>query len=170
MKYELSFIISPLVPETEHESLKQEILGYLKESKAEIISEPYFIGRKKLTYPIKKQKHGFYVFLEFNLEEKQALKELDIKLRHNNNLLRHLIIKKDKVSDKSTIDISKFADVAESKAPRKQRNDRNERPVRRMAPRVVESKKVAKVEEVKLDLGDIDKKLDEILESGLKVD
>jgi len=166
MKYELSFIISPLVPETEHESLKQEILGYLKDSKAEIISEPYFMGRKKLTYPIKKQKHGFYVFLEFSLEEKQALKDLDVKLRHNNNILRHLIIKKDKVSDKSKVDMSKFADVPEGKVFRK---TRSEKP-RRSEYKPREFKKPVKTEEIKVDLKDIDKQLDEILEAGPKID
>ena len=95
MNYELSFIISSNLPETEHPQVQEEILGYLKNSKATVTKEPYLLGRKKLAYPIKKQKHGFYVFLEFATENSDGLRDIDTKLKHNNSLLRHLIIKKD---------------------------------------------------------------------------
>lgn len=93
MKYELSFIISSVLPETEHEALHKEVLSYLDKIKAKTSKEFNSLGRKKLAYTIKKQKHGFYVFLNFELEETAGLKSLDTDLRHNNNILRHLIIK-----------------------------------------------------------------------------
>jgi ribosomal protein S6 len=69
-----------------------EVLFFKKP--AEILSGPTALGRKKLAYPILKQKHGFYVVVEFNLEDTQELKELETSLRHNKNILRHLVIKR----------------------------------------------------------------------------
>ncbi|MDD5749678.1 MAG: 30S ribosomal protein S6 [Patescibacteria group bacterium] len=167
MKYELCFIISPLVAETEHPAVKDEVLGFLKGIKAEVISEPYFIGRKKLAFPIAKQRHGFYVFLEFFLEDKEKLKDLEVKLKHDKNILRHLIIKKEKEAVRSKVDPSRFADAPEAKtkaAPRKRRSDAVPRP-RRLAPSPVADKK-----EDKIELGEMPQKLDEILEKGPKID
>lgn len=166
MKYELSFIISPVVPETEHKALMEEILGYLKGIDANIIREPYFIGRRKLTYPIKKQKHGFYVFLQFESEKGKELKEFDIKMRHNNNLLRHLFIKLEKGAEKIEFDASKMDEkpvkAKSNKGPAKKEFSKPR------TPRVSKENKDTK-EDQGVKLEDIDKQLDKILEEP-KVD
>lgn len=152
MNYELSFIIGPNVPETEHKAIEQEILDNLKKMKANISKAPYAIGRKKLAYPIKKQKHGFYVFLEFELEEKSGLKDFEVKLKHDPKILRHLIIKKDKLSEEE----AKKAQAKKTK------------PVAAKKEEATSSQeKEEKKEEVKVDLGDIDQQLDQILDKDL---
>jgi small subunit ribosomal protein S6 len=155
MKYELSFIIGPNVPETEHKTVEQEILDNLKKLNANITKQPYSIGRKKLAYPIKKQKHGFYVFLEFEAEEKEGLADFDVKLKHNNNILRHLLIKKDKVSAKA----------AKSGTGKPKAAAPAIRPELKSEKTSVEIEK--KREGVKVNLDDIDKQLDEILDKDL---
>ncbi len=165
MNYELSFIISSNLPETEHSKVQDEILGYIKNAKATVTKQPYLLGRKKLAYPIKKQKHGFYVFLEFGTENPEAMRELDTKLKHNNALLRHLIIKKD--ANIKTKPISSLEEKPAAKKPAK--------PIKPQ-PRPIKSAPTPKIEPVsepkadKVDLDDIDKKLDEILEQGPKID
>lgn len=162
MKYELSFIISSAIPETEHQAVQRDILSYLDKAEAKVVREPYFIGRKKLTYPIKKQKHGFYAFLEFSIEQAANLKELEVNLRHNNNLLRHLIIKLDKAAALANIDPSKLQEkpVIAKRAPTKRTTSRS-------APfRSAPEKKPAveiKTEKPGVVLEDIDRKLDDIL-------
>lgn len=166
MKYELSFIISSAIAETEHEAVKQEILGYLSKAKATIVREPYFIGRKKLAYPIKKQKHGFYAFLEFESEEAANLKELDINLRHNNNILRHLIIKLDKITSQINADPSKLEEKPVVKRNVSEKRTFATRPAPAKRPMPIEHKKVEdknKLEKAGVVLEDIDKKLDDIL-------
>ena len=161
MKYELSFIISPAIPETDHLSVNQQILDYLKGIEAQITRAPYFMGRRKLAYPIAKQKHGFYVCLEFTTELSSSLKELDTKLKHNNNLLRYLIIKLENRSESVNIDFSKMEEKDASKIKAK--------PGRRAkvsAPKAFFKKSTKPAQEtakVKIRLEDIDKKLDEIL-------
>ena len=161
MKYELSFIISPAIPENDHPSVNQEILDYLKGIDAKVTREPYFMGRRKLAYPIKKQKHGFYVCLEFETEETEALKGLEIKLKHNNSLLRYLLIKLENRSESAVIDFAKMEEKERpktkarlGKAPRSAKvKDNKRRPV----------KDKTSDDKNKVDLEDIDKKLDQIL-------
>jgi len=159
MKYELSFIISPAIAETDHPSVNQEVLDYLKGIDAKITREPYFMGRRKLAYPIAKQKHGFYVCLEFESEDMDGLKELDTKLKHNNSLLRYLTIKLEKQGESAAVDFSKMEDRDISRGDTK--------PARRgktSAPRSFSKKSEPKVVKAKVNLEDIDKKLDAILE------
>lgn len=151
MKYELSFIISSTIPENEHSKIQEQVLSYLDEAVATHNKEFFSLGRKKLAYPIKKQKNGFYIFMIFELEEKANLKELDTKLKHNSNILRHLIIKKDKESSKTPAEeVAQYKDGAkDSKGDLSDKNTKGSR---------------AK-ETVKVNLDDIDKKLDDLLDS-----
>lgn len=170
MKYELAFIISPLIPETEHQKVYQEVAGYLAAAQAEVIGQPFFMGRKKLAYPIKKQKHGFYVFLEFNSDKQSSLKEFDVKLRHHTSILRHLIIKKDKAATGPLVDAANFNEkpaLHESKVGTGRRTA-PKRPVKvAPTPRAT----VERSEQEKLiSLGEIDRKLDQILEQEPKLD
>ena len=154
MKYELSFIISPAVAETDHPSVNQEVLDYLKGIDAKVTREPYFMGRRKLAYPIAKQKHGFYVCLEFETDNTEDLKELDLKLKHNNSLLRYLFIKLENRIQSAAVDFSKMEEGERSKS----------KPVKKVkasAAKLTPKKEESK-EKVKLE--DIDKQLDQILE------
>ncbi|KKP90272.1 MAG: 30S ribosomal protein S6 [Parcubacteria group bacterium GW2011_GWA2_36_10] len=180
MHYELTYIVSALVPETEHSALQAEVLSFFKKAKAEILSGPTSLGRKKLAYPILKQKHGFYVVLEFKLEDTQELKELETSLRHNKNILRHLVIKRrllnvfDKNGEKN------FADEVKKAAPSKRTDSRSNRNNRSAyAPRPsfkkAEAVKVepataergpaigGKVKKHDVDLSSLDQQLDQIL-------
>ncbi|MBT6690944.1 30S ribosomal protein S6 [Candidatus Parcubacteria bacterium] len=161
MNYELSFIISANVPETEHQAVQKDILGYLDKVGAKVIKEAYSIGRKKLAYPIKKQKHGFYVFLEFSLEDKDGLKGIETQLKLNNNLLRYLIIKKDPAANKQEKKQAarKLAPATKGEAAPAETKKADEA-----------VKATPKVETTKIDLDDIDKKLDELLDQEPKID
>jgi small subunit ribosomal protein S6 len=165
MNYELSFIISSNLPETEHSKVQEEILDYIKHAKATVTKQPYLLGRKKLAYPIKKQKHGFYVFLEFGTENPEALRELDTKLKHNNALLRHLIIKKD--ANIKTKPISSLEEKPASKKPGKAIKPQP-RPIKPVPMPKAEPTQEPK--DAKVNLDDIDKKLDELLEKGPEID
>lgn len=164
MHYELTYIISALVPETEHSKCQDEVLAFLHKAKAEILSGPTNLGRKKLAYPILKQKHGFYVVLEFNLEDRQTLQALETSLRHDKNILRHLVIKKRILN--SINSEKNFADVEKKpSAPKKfdNRSSRASRPntVKTSVKKAEPAKKEAAKPEV--DLSSLDQQLDQIL-------
>ncbi len=52
------------------------------------------VVKKKLAYPIKKNKFGFYCLVNFSAEG-EKLKEIDNYLKMNNNILRHIIVQDD---------------------------------------------------------------------------
>lgn len=160
MHYELTYIVSAQVPETEHGALQTEVLDLLKKAKTTIKLEAYSLGRKRLAYPIEKQRHGFYTVLEFAFEEdasKEGLKDIDTSLRHNKNILRHLIIK---TNGKPKLEIKNTDNESESKPTRKAvagRNVKKTENVKKEETKKVEAK-------VNVDLTELDQQLDKILE------
>ena len=154
MHYELVYIVSSALPETDHPALQGEILAYFGQIKAKIIAEPYSLGRKRLAYPINNQKHGFYVAMEFDVEDKAGLKELDTAIKHNKNVLRHLIIKKSAIS-KTPREINQIDKPRELSI-------RASKPIPRVDDKLRSATPKTK-DKPKIDLDDLDQKLDQIL-------
>ena len=167
MHYELGLIVNPNVPETEHKQVQEQVLGYLKKINAKIVHDFYPGGRRKLAYPIKKQKHGFYFYVEFSFDEteQKAVKLLDHDLKLDNNILRHLIVKRQKVATSS--EILRWQQTTKPDFTKKAR-----RPMARPLRPAVQAKKVEDkpVVKPKVVLDDIDKQLDAILAKEPKVD
>jgi len=86
-KYEITFIY----PKDEKDYAKT-LEGYLKEIKAKVEKKEDW-GVKKMTYLIKKQKEARYLYLEVEMEA-AAAKELEAKIKLDEVILRHLIIRK----------------------------------------------------------------------------
>lgn len=90
-RYELMYILSSAVsddqvPETVA-AIKQNIADF---GGSEI--EEQQLGKKKLAYPIKKTKNGYYVVETFSLPA-EKIKELDAKIRTQNaTIIRYLIV------------------------------------------------------------------------------
>ncbi len=166
MHYELGLIVNPNVPETEHGNVQEKVLGYLKKINAKIVRDFYSGGRRKLAYPIKNQKHGFYLYLEFAFDETEtkAIKLLDHELKLDANILRHLIVKRQKPASNADVlrwqQVNKLEPVRRTKKP-------GARPARVAVSKPAEEKESAKSD---ISLDDIDKKLDEILATEPKVD
>ncbi|PWB38595.1 MAG: 30S ribosomal protein S6 [Parcubacteria group bacterium] len=154
MKYELSFIISGAIPETEHLAIQREILSYLEKAKAQNDSRFEAVGRRKLAYPIQKQKNGFYMYIRFTLDDRSTLKELDTQLKHNNNILRYLIIKLEGAALQPK-KVRRERPLTE----KAKKVDFNSSPREPIAPTPISDMNLN-------DLDDIDKRLDEILEKG----
>lgn len=151
MKYELCFIISGALAENEHGQIEKDVLAYLDMAGAQHAGRIDSMGRKKLAYPIKGQKHGFYMFLRFDLEEKSKIKEMETKLRQHPSLLRHLLVKLEPAALRPPV-----------KRERPMGKEIKKESVASTHPTSVEKAASPKIELD--DLADIDKQLDEILE------
>jgi small subunit ribosomal protein S6 len=106
-------------------------------------------GKKRLAYPVKNFIYGYYILAEFDLTG-EKLAEVDRALRMMNEVLRHQIAVK-KIKTAKEIETDKR--IAE-----------------KIAVRAVEEKREAEETEKakdkkKIDLGDLDEKLDKILET-----
>ena len=91
--YEIMFIVKATLDENTINSIAKETQKLLTDNKAKVI-EFKEMGRKKLAYEINKEVSGFYFLMEVSAS-KDAIQEYDRKLRINENILRHLILKKE---------------------------------------------------------------------------
>ncbi len=90
-RYELMFIISPKVKEADLRSSADQINKMIPGVGGKIIEELDW-GKKKLAYPIKNYRHGFYYVIYFDAEA-AGVEKIQNSLKQNDDLLRYLLIK-----------------------------------------------------------------------------
>ena len=90
--YEVLFILSPQVAEEESTSLINDFRSIGEKTGAKLASEEPW-GRRRLAYPIQKFNEGIYHLFVFNSDS--SLAELDRRMRNNDRILRHLIVRTD---------------------------------------------------------------------------
>lgn len=105
--YELTYIISSQVNSAEIDIILKNIESFIQEQEGIILSPQSgipFAGKsektsaKTLAYPIKKQSSGYFITLEFQaLEDK--IKEIKSKIEKDNKILRHFIIVKKPIKE-----------------------------------------------------------------------
>ncbi|MCD6098880.1 30S ribosomal protein S6 [bacterium] len=92
--YELVVITPPHLETDEREALLEKIRGYISSSNGKIIGEEDW-GLRKFCYPIKRSDSGYYTLFVFDGKETSP-KRIDESLRLNENVLRHLIVHREK--------------------------------------------------------------------------
>ena len=91
-KYEVLFIINPALDDDKKESLTELVQDVINADG--VAGEVNVWGLRKLAYPIEKRSEGYYVVIDF--EGNPTLpKELDRRMRNNENIMRHIIVAKD---------------------------------------------------------------------------
>ncbi|MBU0683039.1 MAG: 30S ribosomal protein S6 [Candidatus Omnitrophica bacterium] len=136
---------------TEEELLpiKEKVKNLIKKFEGEISSEDSF-GKKKLSYPIKKNHQGYYLLYEFDLDGIN-LENLKKELGLTNELLRHIIVKKAiKAPAKARATEIKIQETVIPKSEMEK-----------------EEEKESKKDDKRIKLEDLDQKLDEILEGKI---
>ena len=91
-KYELMFIIDPVLDDEKKEAVIETVKGIIAAS-GEVAATDVW-GLKKLAYPIEKKTEGYYVVMQFAATP-DLPKELDRRLRISDNVMRHIIVSKD---------------------------------------------------------------------------
>ena len=90
--YELIFIVKTTVAEAQRKKLVDSVKSWLKDAKIEKAEE---WGQKVLSYPIKHEQAGFYYLFSFlGTADSQLVVELEKKLKTQEHILRHLLIRK----------------------------------------------------------------------------
>jgi ribosomal protein S6 len=140
--YELSYLISPDSSTEEAEALNAGITSYIQKEGGLILKSEVPVS-KFLGYTIKKQRSALWVNIEFSTEpEKIAL--INDYIKKETKVLRYLLV---------------------IKKPKRQVKERRERKEQTPAPEIEKQEKVVKSEksDKKVDIQDIDEKLNEIL-------
>ncbi len=167
--YELCVLFAGTQTPGEIENLAGQIEALVAGTQAEI-KFAYSLGRKKLAYPIRGNTHGEYRCWLFSVDS-TAIPALTEKLRLSPIIIRHLLTIL--ASDLLAKRLQKAQDIKSGKVREVVADRRDEVP----EPETVKVEKIEKVEspiveeihtvkeKPKLSLEDLDKKLDEILDS-----
>ncbi|XOB42617.1 MAG: 30S ribosomal protein S6 [Candidatus Nealsonbacteria bacterium] len=133
--YQLDYLISPEASEKDAQDFGNKLKSLI-ESEGGLVVKTEVLIKQVLAYEIKKFNEAFLASLSFNLEP-EKIEKLEKELRAEKNVLRHLLIKKKIVKIK---------------------------PKRRKVTRIVKEVKTLKTKpKQKVELKEIEKKLEEIL-------
>jgi small subunit ribosomal protein S6 len=89
-KYELMYILSSAVTDNDVPTISAEVDKFISDAGGTLLTQE-MLGKKKLAYPIKKTRNGFYVLETFNLDGPK-LQSLDDKLRSMEPIIRYLYV------------------------------------------------------------------------------
>ena len=93
--YELTYIVSPDMTSEEVEAKAKEIESIISSKEGTILKQSNPIA-KTLAYPIKNRASGFFGILEFQLESEQLLELKEILLK-DGKIVRHMILIKEPI-------------------------------------------------------------------------
>ncbi len=118
--YELGFILQPEVNEEQTRTILERIEQIVNNYNGQIMRVNQW-GRRRLAYPIDHHRDGFYVFIDMILTP-ETVSELDRTLKVSEEVLRHLIKRRDskavqKEREARAAAQAQTAPVAESEAP-----------------------------------------------------
>jgi small subunit ribosomal protein S6 len=93
--YELMVIFSPTLNDEEQRQQSAHVEELLKHENAVIHLTDHW-GKRKLAYPVKKQRQGFYDWYYFELDPSR-ISEIDRKLKMSETILRFMSLKMEKI-------------------------------------------------------------------------
>ncbi len=93
--YELVFIVQPTVEEEALNALVEKVSATIRDLEGQV-SQVNPWGKRRLAYPIKKHREGFYFLLDLELPA-AAVRSLDRSLKLMEDVIRHLIVRKDEI-------------------------------------------------------------------------
>ncbi len=90
--YELLFVLDPTLEEDKKAALIETVKSVIANDGE--VGEVDVWGERRLAYPINKKNTGYYVVMPFKANA-ELPKELDRRLRINENVMRHIIVSQD---------------------------------------------------------------------------
>ena len=154
-QYELLYIVPVQYTEDELAPIKQKVRQSIEKSGGKITLEDS-LGKKKLAYPIKKFFQGYYLLNHFELDGSKLI-SLEKNLRLTDEIMRHIIVK---YEPKSAMKIEKIKESMRAASDTFEPTEKEE-----IRPRKEKEIEKPIKEEEKVNLEDLDKKLDEILKT-----
>ncbi len=148
--YELLYLISNQFSEDEVKPIKEKIHAMITANQG-VITSNQDLGKKRLAYPIKGFRYGYYNIAEFDMPGVN-LASLDRGLRMMNEVLRQQIVTKTVLTAEQ---VEQDKKIAEKIAAKNQAAEKE----------AAVKEKVKEQDKDKVDLKDLDEKLDKILET-----
>ena len=92
--YETLYIVNPNLEDNALSITMDEIGSELEKTKSKLINHRIW-GKKRLAYPIQKQKYGSFILLQFEGGEQNKMVDFDTWMKLNNAVLRHMTVSLD---------------------------------------------------------------------------
>ncbi len=92
-KYEIMFIVKATMESADVKKTAETFKKLVTDLNGKV-AEYKELGEKKLAYPVKKEVHGYYYVMQVEAD-KACVQEFDRKIRLDENVLRHLIIRQE---------------------------------------------------------------------------
>ena len=92
--YEILYIINPNFEQGKIDEIITEVGGKLEKTKSTIINHIIW-GKNRLAYPIKNQKYGTYILLQFQDGNRDKMNDFYTWMKLNTLVLRHMTIRLD---------------------------------------------------------------------------
>ncbi|OGL67304.1 30S ribosomal protein S6 [Candidatus Uhrbacteria bacterium RIFCSPHIGHO2_01_FULL_63_20] len=162
--YEFLYIIPSRYAENEIEGVAKTVTGMVERAGGSIVKTTV-LGRLKLAYPIKGSRYGTYVLTFFEAEP-AAMAALDRALSLCDEVLRHTILSAKPGDEKKKAELTAYVAPLSEEA-REERADRRPAPSRAPAPVLSAAPAAVKVGEPAMSIEELDKKLDEILDTDV---
>jgi ribosomal protein S6 len=173
MMYELLYIVPTRYTDTEIGDIQKKVNGFIEKVGGKVQKEEN-LGRIRLAYPIKQNRHGSYILNYFEIEktgedwlETSVIADIDKEFRMAEEILRHMIVQLPKGIPERTFKLEAYI------APLSEEEDEMRRATRRTivtdTPRIqtpATETEPAVRQEPPMSMEDLDKRLDEILEAN----
>jgi len=156
--YEILFIIPNKFTDDEAKAVSASVEKIIASNEGIVTNHEYW-GKKRLAYEIKHNAFGYYSLFEFDLEGKNLAK-IDTALRLSADVLRHQIVVKPAKSEAAIAKEAKIRAKIDSKKAAD--NKKQEEKIKISSPSSTASK-VSDKEDKRVDLKDLDEKLEGIL-------
>lgn len=152
--YEILYIIPNKFTEEESRKMVKKVKTVIEENSGAITYEENW-GKKKLAYPIDHNNYGYYNLFEFDCD-RQKMVRINKLLEMDQDILRHLIIKKKVETEEEKESQKKIAEkIAAKNIERKAEEEKKEE----------KAEKKQKETKKKVDLEELDDKLEKILDT-----
>ncbi len=154
MHYEMLYIIPNKFTEDESKKIVEKVKTIITENGGEITYEENW-GKKKMAYSIEHNNYGYYNLFEFNLE-REKLARIEKLIKMDQDILRHMIVKKKIETEEEIETKKKIAEkIAAKNIEKKKEEEKKEE----------KAEKKQKETKKKVDLEELDDKLDKILDT-----
>jgi small subunit ribosomal protein S6 len=126
-RYELLYIIPTTFTDEEAGEVETRVSGLISKVGATVDSTTR-MGKIRFAYPIQDQRHGYYVQVMVSAEP-SAVAKLDMQLRINPEVLRHMILSAEEAGSEAKFELVQFAEVdvnAKEDRPRRRPENKEE--------------------------------------------
>jgi small subunit ribosomal protein S6 len=94
-EYELTIILQPKLEEAARNEIVERVVGWITDNSEDAPQpEVNHWGKRYMAYPIEKNKEGYYVFFDAQIEP-ERIRDIERNMQFTEDILRYLFVRKE---------------------------------------------------------------------------